>query len=136
MICCHSCGSISASGRVASPTPALLKARCSAPKFFTAQSTASCPVSGLATSPKCATALPPDAVMSATTRSAASGLRSDTTTLTPLAASSFAAASPMPEPPPLTSATLPLKVYFMVDLLMVSPKLDSAEAAVGQRSQW
>src|SRR5688572_24611030 len=54
-----------------------------------------------------ALAVPPAFPISAATRSAASSLMSDKTTFTPLAASALPMASPSPEPPPVTIATLP-----------------------------
>src|SRR5699024_9553201 len=70
--------------------------------------------SGRDTSPRCTTACPPAARIFATTRSAASEATSETTTCKPLAASKRAAASPIPEPAPVTSTALPLKLYFIV----------------------
>jgi hypothetical protein len=62
--------------------------------------------SGSATSASRAPATPPSCSMSETTDWAAAICTSATATFAPLRASVSAQAAPMPDPPPLTSATL------------------------------
>ena len=59
--------------------------------------------------PRRRSAVPPAAVMAAAASSAEAVLRSSTATAAPSAASRTLMASPIPEPPPVTTATLPLK---------------------------
>src|SRR5690606_27733302 len=99
--------SVSPAGACAPPIPALFTARLSAPKVSTASFTTRSESSGFAVSCFAASAVPPALVISPATRSADSRSISVTTTLLPRSASSLPIASPRPEPPPVTTATVP-----------------------------
>src|SRR3954454_11350989 len=88
-------------------TPALLTRTSSAPNVSTAVPTRRSAVCQLDTSPGAATAAPPAAEISRATCSAASPLKSLTTTLAPAAASASASARPRPWPAPVTRAVRP-----------------------------
>ena len=58
------------------------------------------------------TALRPSRFSSAVALSTRSGIISATTTVAPASPSAWAQAKPMPWPPPVTTATRPLRSYF------------------------
>src|SRR5215468_3903826 len=96
------------------PIPTLLSRKSSRPQRSTAASTNALQSASLVTSPTCAAATPPSAAIISTVRPADLRSRSPTNTLAPARASSIAAARPLPipssaAPPPLMSATLPVK---------------------------
>ena len=90
--------------------PALLTARCSAPNFSTANSTAALLSLRVEASILKAKASPLESPISPATRSAAARLMSAAMIFAPCAARSLAVASPSPEPAPVTRATFPLNV--------------------------
>jgi hypothetical protein len=61
-----------------------------------------------------ASALPPAAEISRSRNKILSSLRAASTTAAPLAANARAVASPMPLEAPVTTATLPLKLVFVI----------------------
>src|SRR4029450_4522636 len=86
-------------------TPALLNTRSTGPNSCAARAKQAPTSAALVTSTRAASTSPP-------TSRAASSVRSETsasTTLTPRPASSLTVARPMPDAPPVTSATLPVK---------------------------
>src|SRR5262245_46136812 len=87
--------------------PALLWKTSSRPKASSAASARASAVSGRVTSPGAGRARPPTASISPTTRFAAAGSTSFTTTAAPSAAKRSAVARPIPEPAPVTTAALP-----------------------------
>ena len=89
--------------------PALLNAMSSLPYFSTAVAKSRSTSSLLATS--VCTYVPPTSAASA---SPASSLRSATTTVAPSCANRRTVANPMPEQPPVTTATLPSSLPAMV----------------------
>src|SRR6266498_4290077 len=89
------------------------------PSSLTTPSTRARPCSGRDTSPARALALPPAVLISATTVSSGALRRPDTTTCAPSAASMRAVERPLPVPPPVTIAILP--VSFAMRLLSPCP---------------
>src|SRR6266542_2975133 len=89
------------------------------PSSLTTPFTRARPCSGRDTSPARALALPPAVLISATTVSSGALRRPDTTTCAPSAASMRAVERPMPVPPPVTIAILP--VSFAMRLLSPCP---------------
>ena len=101
----------SPSVELAGPTPALFISTATGPNFeVAARSSASTSPSRLTSVGAASTPLAPFGETAATSRpafsSAAPG-RSAMTTLSPIAAKRFAAARPMPDAPPVTTAQLP-----------------------------
>ena len=91
-------------GACGPPIPALLTATSSRPNASTAAATIASQAAGSVTSTTCGRAASP---MAAATASAGSARTSATRTFAPRRASSVAQASPMPDPAPVTIATLP-----------------------------
>src|SRR2546422_207676 len=85
--------------------PALLTRMSSFPKPSTAPATSEAAPSMATALSRLSAAVPPSAVISATTASAGSGSTSLTTTAAPSAANSLAVAAPIPRPAPVTMAT-------------------------------
>ena len=85
-------------------SPALFTTRSTPPNASTAAATAAATASSSVTSTATSTAASAEPISSATFRAAASS-RSATTTQAPSAASRCAVARPIPDPPPVTSAT-------------------------------
>src|SRR5438309_10921125 len=85
--------------------PALLIRMSSLPNPSTAPATSAAAPWGCTALSRLSAALPPSAVISATTASAGSGSTSLTTTEAPSAANSLAVAAPIPRPAPVTIAT-------------------------------
>ena len=88
-------------------TPALFTQVCRPPKCSTAAATINS--ASATTSPSIALANPSAVTASAAVRSAASPSRSATSTAAPFRAKSSEIALPMPDPPPVTTATLPAR---------------------------
>ena len=82
------------------PMPTLLSRKSSRPQRSTAASTSRLHSASLVTSPACAAAVPPSALIISTVRSASFRSRSATSTLVPARASRIAAARPLPMPSP------------------------------------
>src|ERR1700730_2491303 len=85
--------------------PALLTRMSSLPKPSTAPATSAAAPSMATALSRLSAAVPPSAVISATTASAGSGAAAFTTTEAPSAANSLAVAAPIPRPAPVTMAT-------------------------------
>src|SRR3954470_16656942 len=107
---------MSAMGVGRSSTPALLKAMSSRPKRATVLSSASPTWSLLVTSQAMARAVPPSCSICSAVACAACWFKSTATTSAPSWAKATAVALPMPEPAPVTNATLPenLPLLFVV----------------------
>ena len=97
----------SASRWMMTTSAALLWSSCTEPYRSTAAATMAATDASSLTSASWAEAVPPRAVIRSTVSAAPSGLMSATTTRTPSVASRSALARPMPEPDPVTIATLP-----------------------------
>src|SRR5215212_6972268 len=89
-----------------SEAPALLTRMSTGAKTLSARAKTWSTPSGVATSASTAIAVPPASSIPLTTDSARSPCRSATTTVAPSWAKSSAVARPIPEPPPVTTATL------------------------------
>src|SRR3954468_15606330 len=87
--------------------PALLTAMCRPPWVVTAWSTAAWAWSGSVSSAATKLPVPPADSTSASTRRPFSSSRSTMTTVAPRDENLWMAASPIPDPPPVTSATRP-----------------------------
>src|SRR5262249_9296971 len=94
-------------------TPALLKAMSSFPNFSTVKSTIFFTSASLATSARTNAASPPSFLISATTCAPSFSRLPERTTFAPPRANAIAVALPMPEVPPVTSATLPANVLLL-----------------------
>src|SRR5262249_3311397 len=94
-------------------TPALLKAMSSFPNFSTAKSTIFFTSASLAISARMNAASPPSFLISATTCAPSFSRLPERTTFAPPRAKATAVALPMPEVPPVTSATLPENVLLL-----------------------
>src|SRR6266550_4510164 len=105
MIAWKACSVCARSRGESSPMPALLARMSTVPHSRTtrAKSASTCALS--ATSVGTPMAVPPSARISAATRSALSRFRSATATCAPSAAKRRAIARPIPDPPPVTTAT-------------------------------
>src|SRR6266511_204856 len=90
-------------------TPALAYSTCTAPQVRSAVAISASTSSGLVTSQKTKTAVPPCSSISRTTRLPSSSRLEETTTLAPSAANRIAPARPMPELAPVMTATLPAR---------------------------
>ena len=95
-------------GTGGAPKPALLNRKSRRPpNAFLVSANRVFTSSGLPTSARTATILPPPGLAMATVLSSSSLRRPATTTFQPSPCSASAAERPMPLPPPVTSATLP-----------------------------
>ena len=90
------------------PTPAVLIRMPAGPNALRASANIASTCSGRRMSAWQATALPPAATILSRTPCAPASSTSATTTAAPSAASRAAVAAPMPFPPPVTTATLPV----------------------------
>jgi hypothetical protein len=124
-------------GTCGPPMPALLTATSSRPNPSTAARTISSQALGSVTSTTCARASSP---MASATRRAGSALTSVTSTFAPRRASSVAHASPIPDPAPVTTATLPAKSSARSRVSIVSSSRRSAlcrhSSALGRALHW
>src|SRR5437899_6353400 len=98
-------------------TPALLNAASSLPKVDTVCTTMAATWLSSLTSQRIASALCPTATISLAAACTDSSLLSASTTEAPASANAFAVARPMPEPAPVTSATLFSNDKFMTEFL-------------------
>ena len=105
---CHSSRLVWSTGP-AWPTPALLWSTSTAPSSANTRSASASTEAGSRTSAVCTVAWPPAAWISPATPVALASSTSTTCTLAPRRASSSAVERPMPEPAPVTTATLPAK---------------------------
>ncbi|MNI25232.1 hypothetical protein D3C73_788730 [compost metagenome] len=106
-------------GVIAPLIPALAKTMSSLPHFSAACFTAASTCCGSAMSHSMTTASPPSSSTCLRTFSAFSTVRSSIATFAPLRAKASTDARPMPDPPPLTIATLPSN--FLSAMLEVPP---------------
>src|SRR5438067_3893383 len=95
-------------------TPALLNATSRRPYLPTVKSTMAFTSASLATSARTNAASPPSFLISSTTCAPSFSRRPVRTTLAPARANSIAVVLPMPEVPPVTSATLPEKFFVFI----------------------
>src|SRR5664280_13906 len=100
--------------------PALLCRTSTWPSCANTLSASASTALGSETSSAWATALPPAASIARATSSAVPPLRSATWTLAPCRASRSAVARPMPEPPPVTTATLPCRLGSLLTASSIS----------------
>src|SRR5260370_31349663 len=97
-------------------TPALLNATSSRPYLSTVKSTIAFTSAFFATSARTNAASPPSFFISATTCAPSFSRRPVRTTFAPARANSIAVALPIPDVPPVTSATLPENVLLCMEL--------------------
>src|SRR5829696_1359296 len=107
MVASHSSGCSSSMGAQTPLMPALANTMSRRPKARTVSSTALCISSELATSATSGSALPPARSMSAAASRISDSVWLRTPTRAPSRAKRTAVARPMPDPAPVTSATLP-----------------------------
>src|SRR5436190_10361825 len=100
-------------------TPALLNATSRRPNLSTVKSTIAFTSASLAISARTNAASPPSFLISSTTCAPAFSRRPVRTTLAPAHANSIAVVLPMPEVPPVTSATLPENLLLFITFLSV-----------------
>src|SRR6266571_4399831 len=132
MIAWKACSVCARSRGESSPMPALLARMSTVPHSRTtrAKSASTCALS--ATSVGTPMAVPPSARISAATRSALSRFRSATATCAPSAAKRRAIARPIPDPPPVTTATR--LVSRAMRRLSTIHRRESPRAGGGQRT--
>src|SRR5262249_13350235 len=106
-------------------TPALLNAMSSGPNLATAKFTIAFTSASLATSARTNAASPPSFLISATTCAPSFSRRPLRTTFAPTRANAIAVALPMPDVPPVTSATLLVNELFILFLSFLFVKFSA-----------